>query len=154
MNNTAIIRPLAAGIIALMVLLGLYFGILALVSDWAFTLEQFVTYWYFVVALAAGFGIQIGLYFHLRQLTQHGGGSGSVVAVSGGTSTAAMISCCTHYLANILPVLGATGLVALVAQYQVELFWVGLAFNLAGMTYIGRKVLHASRHMEQMEQHA
>ena len=154
MKNTAIIRSLAAGIIALTVLLGLYFGILALVSDWTFTLEQFVTYWYFVVALAAGFGIQIGLYFHLRQLMQHCGGAGSVVAVSGGTSTAAMISCCTHYLANILPVLGATGLVALVAQYQVELFWVGLAFNLAGMTYIGRKVWHASRHMKQMEQHA
>jgi Cu+-exporting ATPase len=153
-NNVAIIRPLAAGIFAFTFLLGLYFGLLALVSGWEFTLEQFAMYWYFVVALAAGFGIQIGLYFHLRQLTQHGGGSGSVVAVSGGTSTAAMISCCTHYLANVLPVLGATGLVALVAQYQAELFWVGLVFNLAGMVYVGRKVLQASRHMAQMEQHA
>ena len=65
-----------------------------------------------------------------------------------------MISCCTHYLANALPVLGATGLVALVAQYQLELFWLGLAFNLAGVLYIGSKVVQASRHMVQMAQEA
>ena len=155
MNNlTSLAKPLIAGLLAFLLLLGLYFGILALVSGWRFTLEQFATFWYFVVALAAGFGVQIGLYVHLRNVTHLGDASGGVVAVSGGTSTAAMISCCTHYLANVLPVLGATGFVALVAQYQVELFWVGLAFNAAGIVYVGRKVLQASRHMAQMEQHA
>lgn len=147
-------KPLIAGLLAFALLLGLYFGILALVSGWEFTLEQFATFWYFVVALAAGFGVQIGLYMHLRNVTQHRDASSGVVAVSGGTSTAAMISCCTHYLANVLPVLGATGFVALVAQYQVELFWVGLAFNAGGIVYVGRKVLQALRHMAQMEQHA
>lgn len=147
-------KPLIAGLLAFVLLLGLYFGILALVSGWEFTLEQFVMFWYFVVALAAGFGVQIGLYMHLRHVTRHRDASTGVVAVSGGTSTAAMISCCTHYLANVLPVLGATGFVALVAQYQVELFWVGLAFNVGGIVYVGRKVVQASRHMAQMEQHA
>ena len=42
-----------------------------------------------------------------------------------------MVSCCAHYLANVAPVLGAAGLVAFAAQFQVELFWVGLAFNAA-----------------------
>lgn len=153
-NLMSLAKPLIAGLLAFFLLLGLYFGILALVSGWEFTLEQFATFWYFVVALAAGFGVQIGLYVHLRHVTRHRDGSSGVVAVSGGTSTAAMISCCTHYLANVLPVLGATGFVALVAQYQVELFWVGLAFNAAGIVYVGRKVLQASRHMAQMEQHA
>lgn len=155
MNNLmSPVRPLIVGLLASLLLLGLYFGILALVSGWQFTFEQFATFWYFVVALATGFGVQIGLYMHLRQVTHHRDGSSGVVAVSGGTSTAAMISCCTHYLANVLPVLGATGLVALVAQYQVQLFWVGLAFNLGGIAYVGRKVLQASRHMAQMGQHA
>lgn len=147
-------KPLIAGLLAFLLLLGLYFGILALVSGWEFTLEQFAMFWYFIVALAAGFGVQIGLYLHLRHVTRHRDASSGVVAVSGGTSTAAMISCCTHYLANVLPVLGATGFVALVAQYQVELFWVGLAFNAGGIVYVGRKVVQASRHMAQMEQHA
>jgi Cu+-exporting ATPase len=143
-------KPIVVGIVAFGLLLGLYFLVLTLVSGWEFTLEQFRAFWYFVVALSGGFGIQIGLYSYLRGITRHGDAAGKVAAVSGGTSTAAMISCCTHYLANVLPILGATGLVALVAQYQVQLFWVGLAFNLAGMLYIGRKVWQASRHMKQM----
>jgi Cu+-exporting ATPase len=146
------LKAMGPGLVGFVLLVSVYFGVLTLVSGWKFTLVQFATFWYFVVALAAGFGLQIGLYVYLRNVTRHCDTSGRVVAVSGGTSTAAMISCCTHYLANVLPVLGATGFVALVAQYQVELFWVGLAFNLAGIIYIGRKVVQASRHMAQMVQ--
>ncbi|NIO43386.1 MAG: hypothetical protein GTO41_26485 [Burkholderiales bacterium] len=144
------LNAVVAGILGFVLLVGVYFGVLTLVGGWSFTLEQFTAFWYFVVALAGGFGIQIGLYSHLRHVTRHEDAAGKVAAVSGGTSTAAMISCCTHYLANVLPVLGATGIVALVAQYQVELFWLGLAFNLGGIFYIGRKVVQASRHMAQM----
>jgi len=68
-----------------------------------------------------------------------------VVAASGTTSTLAMISCCAHYLTNVAPVLGATGLVAFAAQFQVELFWVGLAFNLAGIGYVGNKLFKATK---------
>jgi len=154
MTQTAWTKPVAYGVLAGSVLLVVYFALLTLVSGWEFTLDQFVQYWYFVVALAAGFGVQIAMYLRLRHVTMHADGSGKIVAVSGGTSTAAMISCCTHYLANVLPVLGATGVVALVAQYQAELFWVGLAFNTAGVAYVGRKLFQATRHMAQMEQHA
>ena len=55
-----------------------------------------------------------------------------------------MLACCTHYLTNILPVLGAVGAVSVVAQYQVELFWVGLAFNAAGLGYIGKRLWQAN----------
>ena len=67
------------------------------------------------------------------------------MAASGATSTAAMVSCCTHYLANLLPIVGAAGLVALATRYQVQLFWLGLAFNVAGIAYIGSKVAAASK---------
>lgn len=147
-------KPILYGMAAGLLLLAMYFAILTLVSGWEFTLEQFAQFWYFIVTLATGFGVQVAIYLRLRHVAQHGGASGKVVAVSGGTSTVAMISCCTHYLMNVLPVLGATGLVVLVAQYQVELFWVGLAFNAAGIAYVGRKLMQASRHMMQMEQHA
>ena len=149
-SRTMVRKAGAAGILAFGLLLGVYFGVLTLVSGWEFTLGQFGTYWHFTVALAAGFGVQVGLYTYLRRLTRHGDAAGKIAAVSGGTSTAAMISCCSHYLANVVPVLGATGLVALVGQYQVEFFWVGLAFNLAGVLYISSKVVQASRHMAQM----
>ncbi len=153
-SRSMALKAVVAGLLAFGLLLGVYFGVLTLVSGWEFTLGQFDTYWHFTVALAAGFGVQVGLYTYLRRLTRHDDAAGKVAAVSGGTSTAAMISCCTHYLANALPVLGATGLVALVAQYQVELLWLGLAFNLAGVLYISSKVVRASRHMAQMVQGA
>lgn len=139
-------RPAIYGAAAGMMLLALYFGVLTLVSGWQFTLAQFAQFRFFVVTLAAGFGVQVALYARLRAVACHGG-SGKVVAAAGGTSTAAMISCCAHYLVNVLPVLGAAGAVALVAQYQTELFWAGLLFNLAAMAYVGHKLLRASRHM-------
>ena len=88
-----------------------------------------------------GFGIQISLYQYIKSLVNSGQGMGKVVGVSGTTSTVAMISCCAHYLVNLVPVLGVTGLVTFVAQYQVELFWVGLASNIFGIGYMANRII-------------
>lgn len=151
MASNAIIKAVRSGALASALLLAAYFAVLTLVSGWDFARTQFATFWYFVIALGTGFGVQVGLYSSLRHIASHGKGAGGAVMVSGATSTGAMISCCAHYLVNVLPVLGATGLVAFVAQYQVGLFWVGMAFNLAGVLYVGRKVIQASKHMIAME---
>lgn len=137
-------KSAALGTAGMATLLGVYLLVLTAVSGWEFMLGQFFEFWYFIVSLAIGFGIQIGLYAYLRGAIHGQNGSGKVVAVSGTTSTAAMISCCSHYLVNILPALGTAGVVTLVAQYQVELFWVGLIANAAGILYIGNKVLKFS----------
>lgn len=129
-----------AGAAASLLLLAFYFGVLTLVSGWAFTTEQFTQFWPFIAALAVGFGIQVGLFTYLRRAV-HAAISGKVMAATGATSGAAMVSCCTHYLVNLLPALGATGLVSFVAQYQTELFWFGIAANLAGIIFIGRRVI-------------
>jgi P-type Cu+ transporter len=134
------------GLLAFAALLAVYFGAVTAVSGWTFTVQQFSEFWYFIVPLAAGFGVQVALYVRLREVVTAGKGSGTVVAASGTTSTAAMISCCAHYLVNVAPVLGASGLVAFAAQFQVQLFWAGLLFNLAGVAYVGSKLVAASRH--------
>ena len=139
-------RPVAFGVLAFAALLGAYFGILTLVSGWRFTVDQFSDFWYYIVPLGAGFGLQVGLFAYLKQVVRDHHAGGRVVAATGTTSTVAMISCCAHYLVNVAPIIGATGLVALLAQYQVQFFWVGLAFNVAGIIYIGRKVFLARRH--------
>lgn len=142
---TGIGRPLQFGIGAFVFLLAIYFGVVSLISGRDFALEQFVTFWYFIVLLASGFGIQVGLYTYLRNLVGQHAASGKVVAVSGTTSTAAMVSCCAHYLTNILPILGVTGFLTVVAEYQVELFWLGLAFNAAGILYVASMVIKATK---------
>jgi Cu+-exporting ATPase len=144
-KRTDVVKATAIGLAAAAGLLGVYFVILSAVSNWAFTVDQFLTFRWYIVSLAIGFGIQIGLYTYLRSAIHSHWSSGKVVAVSGTTSTVAMISCCAHYLANILPVLGAAGLATLVSQYQVEFFWVGLASNAAGILYVASKVVRFPR---------
>ncbi|MGC2518175.1 MAG: hypothetical protein WA373_03600 [Burkholderiales bacterium] len=130
---------------AFLAMMSVYFGILTLVSGWRFAAGQFSDFWYFILPLGAGFGVQVALYVRLRQLISGSRKSSAVIAASGTTSTAAMISCCAHYLANVAPIIGATGLVTLAAQYQVEFFWVGLLFSGAGIAYVGARLLNAKR---------
>ncbi len=141
-------KSVLSGILASSILLAVYFAVLTFVSGWSFAQDQFATYWYFIVSLAIGFGVQIALYQYLKGLVYSGQGMGRVVGVSGTTSTAAMISCCAHYLVNLLPILGATGLVTFATQYQVKIFWVGLAFNLFGIWFIGNKIIQFKKHHE------
>ena len=122
------------------VLLLLYFIIITLVSGWDFAQSQFTKYWYFIIALSFGFGSQFALYTYLKSSLNRQNVSARVLAASGTTSTAAMISCCSHYLANILPILGIGGFITLVAQYQIQLFWVGIVFNLAGIIYMAKRI--------------
>ena len=129
-------KAVISGGLAFVAMLAAYFAILSLVSGWGFALSQFSEFWPYIIALTVGFGAQIGLYLYLKQLSAEHHYAHCAVATTGTTSTAAMLACCTHYLTNVLPLLGATGLVMIVAEYQVELFWVGLVFNAAGLSYV------------------
>ncbi len=134
-------KPLLYGAFASAVLLTVYFAVLSLVSGWDFAQDQFFSFWYFIVSLAVGFGLQVGLYAYLKNLVHLVSNGSKVLGVTGTTSTAAMISCCAHYLVNLLPFLGVVGIVSFIAQYQVELFWVGLLFNLGGIWHITDKII-------------
>lgn len=143
------VKILFKALIAIMSLLLFYFVIVSAISGFKFALSQFESYWYFLVSLALGFGIQIGLYSYLKQLVKNSSMtmSGKTVAVTGTTSTLAMISCCAHYLANIVPILGITGALSIIAQYQVKIFWIGLAFNIFGILFISNKVIKFKKHL-------
>lgn len=135
-----IYKSIIKGIISVAGLLALYFIIISLVSGWLVALNQFILFWYYIVSLATGFGIQIGIFSYLRALHRQKVPTG-VVATSGTTSAIAMISCCTHYLVNILPIIGISGLAAITGQYQIEIFWIGLIFNLFGIIYLLNKLV-------------
>lgn len=129
------------GAIATLVLLAIYFTLITLISGWFFAKEQFFSFWYFIVGLAVGFGTQIALYTYLKNRIHSNSSGGKILAISGTTSTAVMISCCSHYLVNILPIIGVAGAVSLISQYQIEFFWLGIIFNLAGIWYIVNKII-------------
>jgi hypothetical protein len=98
---------------------------------------QFAEYRWWIVALAAGFGIQAALFTFLRRQLQraHMRAAKSSMAAAGGMSTAAMAACCAHYLVPLLPALGLPFLsaaVAGIAEYQSLFFLLGVLSNLFG----------------------
>ena len=139
--NISIVKSsVVKGLLSTIILLLIYFSVVTFVSGWAFAQGQFREFWYFVVALAMGFGIQVGLYSSLKNAIKQNT-SPRVLAVSGTTSTAAMISCCTHYLVNLLPIIGTAGIITFISSYQVQFFWVGLMSNFIGVLYMLNKVI-------------
>jgi len=140
MGQKIILTSVLKGFLGASLLLIFYFSTVTLISGWDFAQSQFAKYWYFIVLLALGFGIQVGLYTYLKNSIRKQNISAKVLAVSGSASGAAMISCCSHYLASILPILGISGFITFVTQYQVQFFWFGLALNLVGIAYMSNKV--------------
>lgn len=136
-------KSLFKGLTVSLLLVFIYFALVGFVSSWQFAKNQFFQFWYFILMLALGFGVQVGLYSYLRSIVKSV--SLGVVATTGVTSTVAMTSCCVHYLVNLLPILGTVGIVTIISQYQVKLFWVGLAFNFMGILYILNKVIRYTR---------
>ncbi len=137
-------KPIVYGLLATSLLLGVYFLILTLISGWSSTLNQFLEFRYFIITLSIGFGIQVSLYTYLKKILQKKSSSG-VVAFSGSTSGIAMLSCCTHYLVNILPIIGIGGLATFIGFYQTEIFWIGIIFNIIGIIYISYKIFKCRR---------
>ncbi|OGL64812.1 hypothetical protein A3B21_03770 [Candidatus Uhrbacteria bacterium RIFCSPLOWO2_01_FULL_47_24] len=137
-------RAIIFGVIGTSALLTVYFIVLSQISGWAYTKAQFSLNWYWIITLAVGFGVQVGLFSYARALHK-ARMSGKMLGVTGTTSGGAMLACCTHYLVNVLPILGVTGLVTFVGQYQTWIFAVGVVFNLAGIGYL-IKSLRAGSH--------
>jgi copper chaperone CopZ len=129
-------RPFAVGIGAAAALLLVYLGVITAAQGWEHATQAFADDRGFVLALAGGFGTQAGLLTWLR--AGHARASAGGVATSAGTSGAAMLACCAHHLADIVPLLGVAGATALLAEYKLPLLWLGLAMNAAGVAYLTR----------------
>jgi hypothetical protein len=133
-GNTPLLRPLAAGVAAVLGLLIFYLGVITLAQGWEHATAQLVDDRKFIAAIVLGFGTQVGLYIYLRGLhtqTTVGG-----VAASTGTSAAAMLACCAHHLADVLPFVGVAGAAVFLNAYKTLLLWLSIVMNLAGVVYL------------------
>lgn len=126
--------PPLAGLGGAAGLLIIYFGVLGLSESLGYAAYQFSEMWYWLLLLAAGFGTQVGLHVHIkRALHKKNAAATAGVAASGGVSTLAMVACCAHHLADILPILGLSAAAVFLVQYQLPLILFGVFSNLAGV---------------------
>lgn len=133
--------PVLWGAAAALAVVGFYLGLITLTSDWSYAAYQFSQYGGWVITLAVGLSLQVGLFVRMRSIMagRHTGGAGKGIAASGSMSGVAMAICCSHYLATVLPAIGLpflSGAVAGLAQYQTAFFIVGVLSNLLGLAYM------------------
>lgn len=137
-------RPIANGVLAALGLLAFYLGVITIAQGPRHAFEQLAQDRWFVAAIAAGFGTQVGLFSFLRKV--HGArgraAAGGVVA-STGTSTAAMLACCAHHLTEMLPIIGLSGAAVFLNAYKSQLLWLGIVMNLFGVAYLLRQIRRA-----------
>lgn len=133
-------RAVRNGITAGLLLLAFYLLSTGLISrSWTHAWELLLADRYYVAAIAAGFGTQVGLYSALRRRKAACGRGVRAVAASGtGASTGAMIACCLHHLADVLPVLGLAGAAIFFERYKYPVMWLGIGVNLLGIVLLWR----------------
>ncbi len=129
--------PLGAFLLGSTLIAGVYFGILTWAQGWAYASSQFLLNRWYVVPIWAGFGIQTSLYsilrFRLFVPTTSTGPTGALMGTSGATSTTAMVACCLHHVADVLPILGLGAAATFLTRYQRPFMLVGLGMEIIGI---------------------
>ncbi len=138
------IAPLLAGVAGSLALIALYFGVVSLANSPGHARELLWSDRYLVAAIAFGFGLQVGLYVYARRLLRARamalGSAGAAAAAGTGTSTVAMVACCAHHVADVLPILGLSGAAIFLNDYRTPLMLAGLAINAFGVVVTFRLV--------------
>lgn len=127
-----------AGVFSGLGLVGFYVLVLSLFQGLEFALNDLRSLWYLIFPLAIGFGIQIGLFVSIKSHSKLKG----TVATTGGISGGSMVACCSHFLLNIIPLAGASGLAVLLMKYQPAFLGMGILANVFG---IGLMVKHKNK---------
>ena len=132
---------LAFGALGTAALIGLYLGLVTWAQGAEHALELLWGDRVFVGLISAGFGTQVGLFTYLR-LLQRAMARESVALAGAGTATSSvsMVACCAHHLADVLPILGLSGLAVFLVELRTPLMLLGIATNLVGIAVMLRQL--------------
>lgn len=129
--------PVAAFLLGSSLIAGVYFGIITWAQGWDYAAGQFLQNRWYVVPIWVGFGIQAALYsilrFRLFIPATTTGHAGAMMGTSGATSTTAMVACCLHHVADVLPILGLGAAATFLTRYQRPFMLIGLGTEIIGI---------------------
>lgn len=142
-ERSAVVPALAVGLLGVAALVALYLGLVTWAQGYGHARELLWNDRYFVGAIAAGFGLQAGLFVYLRRLLslRARGSAGAATAAGTGTSTAAMLACCAHHVTDAMPVLGLSGAAIFLNDYRLPVMLAGILVNLGGVAFMLRLVV-------------
>jgi len=130
------------GLLGAAALVSLYLGIVTWAQGVDHALELLWSDRLFVGLISVGFGTQVGLFTDLR-LLQRAMARESVALAGAGTATSSisMVACCAHHVADVLPIIGLSGLAVFLVEFRTPLMLLGLATNLIGIAVMLRQLL-------------
>ncbi len=146
-RKSGVARPIIFGFLASSLLVAFYAGLVTVAQGFEHAAGLLLQDWYFVVPIVVGFGLQVGLFVHLRAISRRQG-TRSATALTGvgtGTSSVSMVACCAHHVTDILPLVGISGAALFLNDYRQPLMLLGIATNLAGIAIMGRMIRRMRR---------
>ena len=103
-------KALSYGILSGLGILLFFILILTIFQSYGFAVSEFKRLWYWLVPLVS-----------------------AGVKTSGTVSGGSMVACCSHYLLNLLPIIGITGLTSFLMIYQKAFFSIGILSSIFGI---------------------
>ena len=157
-KRARVVWPVGTGLAGAIFLAAVYFAIVSLAESPQHAVELFWQDRLIVLPIIAGFGIQVALYTILKKRlfipVASTGASGPLMGAGGATSGVAMVACCAHHVADVLPLLGLTAAAAFLAQYRIVFMLAGLSTTLIGIVVMLIILLRERRRAIQMLQPA
>lgn len=140
-------RSIRQGLIALTAMAVFYVVVVRAASgSWSHLADQVRQDRSYLAAILVGFGTQVALISELRHRHRQGRRAAVTAGVGAGASTAGMIACCAHHLAELLPVIGAASAAGFLTDYRIPFMLVGITINAVAIVIVAHRLGYLKRH--------
>lgn len=96
--------------------------------------------WPWLVLVLTGFGAQVGLVVEVRRRQRLHADVRVTASTGAGASVVGMVACCAHHVADLAPVIGASGAAVFLTEYRVPITATGVAINAVGVFLAARRL--------------
>lgn len=133
------IKPVYTGLSGSFFLTTLYTLLLILIGGVDHAVSFITELWLWLAFIITGFGVQLGLYFFIRQKMRSRKVSPGVKTTMG-VSTGSMILCCIHLAVDLLPFAGLSAIALSLTSYQTSFLLLGVLSNITGVIIMLLKI--------------
>jgi hypothetical protein len=134
-------KAIRAGVLAAGVL-GLFYAlVVGGVGGLAHLGQQAADDWPWLAMILTGFGTQVALFVELRHRKRlHDAAMKTATSGGAGASAVGMVACCAHHVADLAPIIGATGLAVFLTDYRIPIMILGIGINALGVVLATRRL--------------
>ena len=141
-------RSLSRGVVAAVLMAIFYVAVVRGASgSWTHLWEQARQDWAYLTVIIIGFGTQVALVAELRYRHRLNAATTAAGGAGAGASTVGMVACCAHHIADLFPLIGATGAATFVTEFRVPFMLAGIAVTAAGVFVAARRLHRVKVHV-------